>query len=253
MLERLNEMINNQYIRVLLALCMFLFTANAFAQEKTAPAPEKASNIEKDLALFWGKKREIKVIQKREFEKNGKVEVTVGGGVIPNDSFIFYGLAILKAAYHLSESLALEVQYSHNFQSNTSLKDELENSPELPITKVPVYEYLKRNVTLNVMWAPIYGKISFLGSKLTHFDTYLTLGIGFMMNQYRQENNPNLQSKNDPSANVGIGFRWFITDKINIRTEYRQHFFQKAEIPGVGTSLSTPAEITLGVGFLFGL
>jgi outer membrane beta-barrel protein len=232
-------------------LALVLFSTIAFAQEKNQ-APTANPTLEKDLALFWGKKREIKVIQKREFEKNGKWELTAGGGIVPNDEFTFYGLAMLKAGYHLSESLAIEAQYSENFKKDTELKSELESIPELPITNVPVYEQLQRNVTLNVMWAPIYGKISFLGSKLTHFDTYLTLGIGFMMNKYRKEGNPDLQDKNDPAANVGIGFRWFITDKVNIRTEYRQHFFKKATIPGVGSGLSMPAEITLGVGFLFG-
>ena len=37
--------------------------------------------------------------------------------------------------------------------------------------------------------------------------------------------------------------RWFISDMFNIRTEYRQHFFQK-----FGGGVSIPVELSLGLG-----
>ena len=42
---------------------------------------------------------------------------------------------------------------------------------------------------------------------------------------------------NKPSGNTIFGFRWFITDMFNVRTEYRQYFFEK-----FGGGVSIPAE-----------
>ena len=46
-----------------------------------------------------------------------------------------------------------------------------------------------------------------------------------------------------PAGNTVLGFRWFISDMFNIRTEYRQHFFQK-----FGGGVSIPVELSLGLG-----
>ena len=46
-------------------------------------------------------------------------------------------------------------------------------------------------------------------------------------------------------SNAVLGFRWFINDHFNIRTDYRHYFFQK-----FGGGVSIPAEFSLGLGFL---
>jgi hypothetical protein len=42
--------------------------------DATATKAEKA--LEEDLALFWGKRREVSVVQRRLVEKDGRVDVT---------------------------------------------------------------------------------------------------------------------------------------------------------------------------------
>ncbi len=42
-----------------------------------------------------------------------------------------------------------------------------------------------------------------------------------------------------------LGFKWFMLDWLNFRTEYRQYFFQKFQ-----GGVSIPVELTAGLGFL---
>ena len=77
---------------------------------------------------------------------------------------------------------------------------------------------------VNILW-PVYGKISLL--QLSHFDAYF--GFGFGSSDPRNlPDNPDGNDKIKPSGNTIVGFRWFITDTFNVRTEYRQHFFQSS-------------------------
>ena len=231
------------------ALCALLtlgfLSTGALAQE-SEPAQSQASQLEDDLALFWGKKREVKIVQRREFIKDGKMEASVFGGIIPNDDFIFYITPTARFGYHFAESFMVEGSFAYAMERDTGLKSFLEDS-DIGLKSADIREFIEMYYNANILWSPIYGKISFLGTKLTHFDTFIGLGIGFFHTRAREDDtNPDFQSRLKPSANTVLGFRWHITDLINVRTEYRHYFFEKA-LGGI----SKPVEVSLGVGFSF--
>jgi outer membrane beta-barrel protein len=208
-----------------------------------AAATEAEMALESDLAMFWGKRRNVQVVQKRAVEKAGRFELTPTIGVIPNDDFIVYYPVGLRAGYHLSEAFAVEASYAYAINSNTGLSDFLEQ--EAGLRRADLQETISMYYNLSLLWAPIYGKISVLGYKLAHFETYVGLGLGAIHTTEIPEGNPEGNDVIKPSANTVLGFRWFINDWLNVRTEYRHFFFEKYD-----GGVSMPVELSLGVGFM---
>lgn len=216
--------------------------AAGMATDASATAAEKV--LEEDLNLFWGRRREVSVVQKRLVEKDGRFEATVFGGTIPNDDFIVYFPVGLRVGYHISEQFAVEYSGALALQKNSGLTTYLED--ELGLKTAQIQQKINHYHSLDFLWAPFYGKISLLGTKLTHFETYVGLGGGFVFSETKTETNPQAQSKQSPAGNALVGFRWFINDYVNIRTDYRHFFFEKFR-----GGVSIPAEFSLGVGVMF--
>lgn len=226
--------------------------AGEAADESAAPQASEADNsaaeaaIERDLALFWGARRKVKIVQKRLYEKEGRFEITPAFSIIPNDDFILYYPIGGRIGYHLTEAFDVELSYAFAIDQDSELTTFLKdvNDPQI-IKEAVIREQIEMFYGIDLLWSPLYGKLSALGLKLTHFDTYVGLGAGIFHTKTFQPENPDGEGQVKPAGHTVLGFRWFITDLINIRTEYRHHFFEKE-----GGGVSTPVELSLGVGFL---
>lgn len=256
----------NKVLMLMAALAVF-FSAPAMAQEespaKDAPAAaadtdaaetaegaaaaddsatEAEKGLEKDLDVFYGKRRNIRIVQKRLFEKDGRIDATLVGGIIPNDDFLVYYPVIGRVGYNFSEAFSVELSFAYAFDQNSELTDFLETT--IGLKRADIQEVISMYYGVNILWAPIYGKIGLLGSKLTHFETYVGVGGGVVHTTEFEPENPAGNEARKPAGNTVLGFRWFVTDLINIRTEYRHFFFEK-----FGGGISTPVELSLGLGF----
>ncbi len=214
--------------------------APAEVSDATASKAERA--LEQDMALFWGNRREIKVVQKRLVEKDGRFELMPYVSVIPNDEFIIYYPVGLRVGYHFSEAFSVEASYAYALQQETQLAGFLEGEG-IGLKRADIQEKISMFYNANILWAPLYGKLSLLGYKLTHFETYVGLGFGLFNTTEFPADNPDGNAKNKLSGNAILGFRWFINDTLNVRTEYRQYFFQKFQ-----GGVSIPVELSLGLG-----
>ena len=228
-------------------------TAESPAAEEAAPSEGSAEvsdanaskaerALEQDMALFWGNRREIKVVQKRLVEKDGRFELMPYASVIPNDEFIVYYPLGLRIGYHFSEAFSVEASYAFALQQETQLATFLEGEG-IGLKRADIQEKISMYYNANILWAPLYGKLSLLGYKLTHFETYIGLGFGLFNTTEFPADNPDGNAKNKLSGNAILGFRWFINDTLNVRTEYRQYFFQKFQ-----GGVSIPVELSLGLG-----
>lgn len=210
-------------------------------QETSLDETEYEEGVRADLAKVWGAKRQVSVVQRRLYTKDSRIEVTPFTGVIPNDDFIVYYPSGLRVGYHISEAFTVELSGTFAPESSSDLGNFLTETVQLK--RADIQETFSSFYTANVLWAPAYGKISLLGTKLTHFETYLGIGFGLFATRNVPEDNPDGEEEMKPAGNTVLGFRWFISDMFNIRTEYRQHFFQK-----FGGGVSIPVELSLGLG-----
>ena len=237
--------------RMLVGLMAIAFFAQPTLAETTEEVDVSTTSpedqIEKDLALFWGKKREVKVVQRRLFSKDGKLDLTLGGGIVPNDDFLVYYLGTFRLGYHFAESFEVEASGNFAFDQKSGLGEFLSNS-DIGLKDAQIREFIRQFYTINVLWSPIYGKVSLLGQKLVHFDIFLGAGLGLMLTEgFESPENPDKQSKSKLAANLALGFRWHINQQFSVRTEYRHYFFEKI----AGGGLSTPIGLNLGVTTTF--
>jgi len=209
----------------------------AFMSSVTA---EAATRMDDQFDMYWGKKREVKVIQKRLFVKDSRWEFTPMGGIIPNDEFWVYGPLGLRIAYFIDEDFSIELNGAYILGGNSGLKSFLESNQLLD---VDLPQQLEWYAGLNGLWSPIHGKFGIFSTQLSHFDIFLAFGAGAMGTKLYARDQF-LKRQVDIQGNLGLGFRFFLLDWLALRLEYR-HYFYLAE----GGGVSFPAEITLGVSF----
>ncbi len=216
------------------------------SEEPAAPAvDEKAvKRIEENLDLYWGKKRRIKVVERRKHPKAERHEIALFGGMIPNDPFLFYYTAGLRYGYFFSESLSLEATYAKPFQENTDLGTFLEDTfPK--IDDVQENDQFRHMAHADIVWTPFYGKLAFLTRKLVHFDLGLFLGAGWLNTEYLNKETGVEESRHTIQGNLGAGFRFHLMDYVTLRFDVHQYFFKKVQ-----GGLSHPTMISLGVSTL---
>jgi outer membrane beta-barrel protein len=224
-------------VGTLVAVLLVLAATPAFAAEE--------SKLDTYLDKYWGETRSVKVIQKRLFQKEGRLNVTPYFGVIPNDDFYTYYPMGAKVGYYFSEDLGVELTGSYIFGSESDLAGFLRSDSGFRVqTEFP--QVLKWNAGLQGLWSPIHGKIGVFAWKLFHFDMHLSFGVGALGTEVSDNKGADKQSRTDVAGSVGLGGRVFVTDWAAIAVDYRHFFYAAMERLG---GVSTPAEVTFGFSF----
>lgn len=228
--------------RALTAALLATVAAPAFAAEGD-PTMEDTRQLDDRLRLYWGNEmREVETLQKRLYRKESRWEFALYSGVIPNDEFFTYFPLGGRADYFFAEDFGVEVWGSYLIRVSSELRDFLEsNFNQSLIVDIP--QSLQWLAGANFLWSPIHGKFGIFTEKLVHFDMHLAFGVGAIGTTVRNLNQED--SKVDIAGNVGLGMRFFLSQSVALRFDYRQFFY-----PAEGGGLSHPAELTLGVSFL---
>jgi outer membrane beta-barrel protein len=201
----------------------------AFAEEG-ASAQEERSALDKDLDKVWGKERDIKVIQKRVFEKDKRHEVGLLLGAIPNDSFFNFFPVGLRYAYFPLESVAVEFSGAYVASSQSQLQKDIK-SFSTAIKTVKLGDRVEWYAGVNAHWIPIHAKVSILNKKLTSLDLGVTIGFGLIGSKVNEDNKWETRWSYDHAIpfniqmNIGLSLHWFLTDYLAIRLDYRNYIF----------------------------
>lgn len=224
-----------------------------------AMGQESATPLDQYLDKVWGQEREVKVIEKRVFEKDHRHEIGFHVGMIPNDPFFNYFPVGLRYDYFVMESLSIELAgaYVPSMDSGV-LSDLIKFSGDAldPSSNIP--EKLEWYAGIDVYWAPIHGKVALLTSKLTSFDIGLLVGLGVIGTKIWAESQYETRLSYDGTVpfnlmlNVGVSTHWFLTDYLAVRLDYRHYIFPA--YPGEGGSewgngVRSLAELTIGLGY----
>jgi outer membrane beta-barrel protein len=263
-------MLSNKTLMLSLVLLLMLAAVPAMAQDavdgggedagseevvEEAPLPSDGEelglgSVEKDLDLYWGGKRDVAVVQKRLFPKDGRYEFTLFSGVIPNDPFLTYIPVGGRFNYYFVESISVELAGSFTggpLQLESELTTFLKNQRNIR-ANVDLLDIQLWRAGGTVVWSPFYGKLALLQRKLSHFDINLQGGFGVLQAESPPPNGIGEPEKEiKPEGIVGAGFRFFLTDNITLRMDFRQYIFKK-----VNGGVATPSELTLGVSFFTG-
>lgn len=247
-------------LRTVIGIVVLCIGIPALAEEAApAPAPEERTTLDKNLDKVWGKERDVKVIQKRVFEKDQRHEIGLLVGIIPNDSFFNYFPVGLRYDYFIMETVAIELAGAYVPSTESNLRKDLLKFSGNAISTVQIPERLQWYAGLNAYWAPIHGKVSIFNSKLTSFDIGLLVGLGVVGTEIYDT----LKKKWTPRdsygsvpfnlmMNLGLGAHLFLTDYLALRLDYRHYIYPA--YPGKGNSewsdgVRSLAEVTLGLGY----
>ena len=189
--------------------------------------------------------REVSVIQKKYLPKTERFQFYGAVGVTTNTPwFLNYG-AKLNLAYHFTESFGLELTGLFLNSSEREVAKEIRENNGL---RPEQFIYTKGYYGLDIIWSPIYGKLSNLDGGIVPFDMYFSAGLG--------TSNTNSSEQNVTTIHFGTGQIFAITKAIAFRWDYSLNLFEATPISSVG--VATPAKgsytdliLTAGVSFFF--
>jgi outer membrane beta-barrel protein len=225
-------------------------TAQADASGSSSDESEK-QGPDPDDPDYWAKVRKIHTVQKREYQKVGRLGVSAYAGIIPNNIFERYFPVGLRLNYYILENIGLELSGSRSFRSETSLEGVMDEDQGINSESVRVADTQFWHANFGLTWSPFYGKTSFYENSIGYFDMFLFGGMGMVVTKTPEVPNQPLSEvpyNIKPEGVLGAGVSFFLLDNAMIRADFRQFIFQKAgDVGGV----ANPSEVSLGFGWFF--
>jgi outer membrane beta-barrel protein len=214
-------------------LCLFVMTCGALF-----PSALSAQCIDEEIRDQLNARRQYRGVQKRVFQKAGRHELSVMGGLYAADlmssSFMVGG----AYTFHVTEFLGLEADFGYT-QARSKLLDIVEQDRGITLVrpKTPVFIY-----TGHLLFSLAYGKLRWFNSNISRFDFYLALGGGVTDNQ----------TARGLTFSGGFGFKFLLNEWFAWRIDLRDQVLQQ-ELLGQSTIVNNLAATTgFSVFFPFG-
>lgn len=185
-----------------------------------------------EVILLADEKRErrvIKTIQRKNFMKIDRWELSPHVAFVANDPFLNRYIAGAGIARHITEVFAVEL--------TADFSPDLAEGDWKPLTKQLVEENrvspdiskLTYFGALTFQFSPIYGKVAVVGREIITFDIYGQFGMGMTrtaddLTALQAEGDPRAQSTQfqiHPTTNFGGGLRIGFSPNISARVEGR--------------------------------
>jgi len=175
--------------------------------------PARAQCIDEAIQDELNARRRYRGVEERLFQKAGRHELSLMGGVYSADLLSSYALAQGAYTYHFTESLGLELSFSYT-RSRSELISIIEESTGSTLVRVdsPVYIYLG-----NLLWSLAYGKVRWFGGRISRFDFYLAAGAGVTDNR----------TATGLTFDGGIGMKFYFGDWFAVRIDVRDEILSQ--------------------------
>jgi outer membrane beta-barrel protein len=154
----------------------------------------------------------VYAVQERKFRLTH--ELAFGVGILPLDAFYKGLTAQVSYTFHFNDHLAWQVgrgTYSYNL--DTGLRAQLVRDFGVQTT---AFEEVQWMVGSDLVWSPLYGKLSLLNSSVIYTETYFILG-GSALKVSNIAGASALPFR--PAVNVGLGVRLFRSQTLSFRID----------------------------------
>ncbi len=158
------------------------------------------------------------VVQDLLYPKAQHTEVTFSAAVMPFDPYTLTPSLQLGFAWHQTEALSFEAVLGGGYGFKSRLYRSLERDHGVAPN---AFRYLA-SALAGVGWSPIYGKMNLGGTRIVHYDVYLT-GRGGLTLEHALL--PTGGTPLAPTLSVGLGSRFFLGDGATLRIELRDDVF----------------------------
>lgn len=221
--------------------------------DREAPKPEaavpptdgytEAKPVDNTLSDFSGLTGlspfgEVSVIQRRYMPKTGRFQLFGGLTTITNDPFFMTFGGVAKAGYFLTEKWGVEFNYFALSTSTRSVTEDLKDQHNVGTENLV---YPKSYMGLDVMYVPIYGKMSWFNETIVPFDMYFSAGYGTTNTQ---------NGENPGTIHLATGQIFSISKSYAFRWDFSWNFFDAKGIGGETGSFNN-LFLTVGMSWFF--
>jgi len=189
--------------------------------------------------------REVSVIQKKFLPKTERFQLFAGLGIMTNTPWYNNYGGKLNLSYNFIESFGIELSSTFLTNSESQSVKEIRDNNTLNAEQ---FVYTKNYYGLDLVWSPIYGKMTSLDRKIIPFDMYFSIGGGTSVTNSKEKNNTTLH--------IGTGQIFAISKSMAFRWDYSFNTF--AATPQATVNSPNPSQggyndliFTAGFSFFF--
>lgn len=150
---------------------------------------------------------DVDVVQNRTYKKAGHVEISAFGGFVFNDPFLSihnYGATL---GYHLNEYYSIHAVAWKYGVANSSAYNTLLSTQSVAANTNPPNSFVGGELHGSFL----YGKLSFIGESIIHYDLHFIGGAGIT----------NTQNGSYITPDVGIGQQMFLGERVSFNVDFR--------------------------------
>lgn len=168
--------------------------------------------IDQEIADRLAIKRKRRGAVDRLFVKQGRHELTAGGGYYASDLLSGTYIASGSYTYHMTDETAVEFggAYTH---ANADVIRALEDKRGVVLTETYARMIFAESL---LVWSPVYGKLR-LGGSIVHFDLHADIGVGVI----------DSKTSRGASGVLGFGMRLFMGKAAAFRIDARNRTFRQ--------------------------
>ncbi len=207
-------------------------TEPAYVEDNKPRSAQELSNLGK-LAPF----SEISVIQRRFLPKTGRFQASLAGSIVTNNAFFNGYGGTARFGYYLSETWGLDLDMTTFSTSARDITKEIDDFG-LKTTNLVVVDNV---IGANIIFVPIYGKMTFFNNSIVPFDLYFSAG-------YAATNTPS--EKGIPTLHLRTGQVFAITKGFALRWDFNFDMFSATDDAGE-KSVNNNLYMTLGASIFF--
>lgn len=224
----MEHIISLSALRALKALLVALTLSIAFqavAEETDSEATDGNSDVTSDIVeveqvkeKYWaqGDASQLGVVQNRLYTKKNKVQIGVLLGKAMDDPFLSSNILGLNLSYNVSEFWGFSVVgWDYSVSPSNALNTLRAGDKEANTVENKSYYGAEATGSF------LYGKLSLVGTSIIYYDMHFLTGMGLT------------KTENDSAAftvNVGIGQRFYVTESVSLRMDYRVQSFNATEV-----------------------
>lgn len=210
------------------------------AGEAGAASPVLGAPGERDAALA----DRVKAVQRKGFLKRSRLQVGLELPATLNDAFYQKAGVGGRVAWNLQESFALAVRGTYWWTLRTDHVREGQAAFQSQLlSSQPIGQLM-----LDGVWSPIYGKASWLGSRIVHFDLFLQGGLGAVWSD------TSVAPRNEgphAAADLGGGIRFYPADWLSLELGFGATFYPDRPTRTAPSTTTRILAATVGVSFFW--
>lgn len=185
--------------KIAVLVMVFNMSTTAMAEDKKAEVknatPEQEKSDKLDLKQledkYWSAKdTDFGVVQNRTYTKEKRFFGTVSFGTLLNDAYSTGKMLGLNGGYFFSERWGVEIAQEKGTLTDNASTSYISNFNGLKPNFNKYIDY----TSLNVLWVPMYAKMSVLDRAIWYFDVQVAAGVG----------NLNYQAQIDPTEGTNV-------------------------------------------------